>query len=127
MRVLAAIRPKSSRMPFANVALERSLNVALERSSRTDEDFDFDLPRALEADAPAEGRGAGRDDVKLLVTTRAGISHAHFPRLPEFLAAGDLVVLNRSATVPAALTARRPTATSCSCTSPPVCPRICLS
>jgi S-adenosylmethionine:tRNA ribosyltransferase-isomerase len=69
--------------------------------------FAFDLPKALEAKSPAEARGTGRDDVRLLVTTRAGLAHSHFRHLAEYLAPGDLMVLNRSATVPAALTSRR--------------------
>jgi S-adenosylmethionine:tRNA ribosyltransferase-isomerase len=67
----------------------------------------FELPAALEAHVPPEVRGAGRDDVRLLVSTGADTEHAHFRRLPDFLAAGDLIVLNRSATLPAALCARR--------------------
>jgi S-adenosylmethionine:tRNA ribosyltransferase-isomerase len=91
-------------MPLANVALE---NVALERSSSTDDPIAFELPASLEAMSPPEMRGTGRDDVQLLVSTRAGLAHAHFRELPDFLRAGDLIVLNRSATIPAALTASR--------------------
>lgn len=69
--------------------------------------FAFDLPASLEAHAPPEVRGAGRDDVRLLVSTRASLRHTRFSQLPDFLAAGDLIVLNRSATLPAALEAQR--------------------
>lgn len=86
-------------MPFANAALERSSIIS--------DSFDFELPPSLEARVPPEVRGAGRDDVRLLISTDAGLTHTRFSRLPEFLAAGDLLVLNRSATVPASLTARR--------------------
>lgn len=67
--------------------------------------YDFQLPRELEAREPAELRGSGRDDVRLLVTSRAddSITHAHFRDLPKFLRAGDLVVLNTTATLPAAV------------------------
>src|SRR5947207_7769474 len=63
----------------------------------------------LEAHEPAELRGSGRDDVRLLVSDRAtgAVTHAHFRHLPEFLKPGDLLVLNTSATLPAALTAIR--------------------
>src|SRR5689334_3392654 len=63
----------------------------------------------LEAHEPAEVRGSGRDDVRLLVSDRASgaVTHAHFRDLPRFLRAGDLLVLNTSATLPAALTAVR--------------------
>ncbi len=71
--------------------------------------LDFALPPRLEAREPAELRGNGRDDVRMLVSDRAGgaVTHAHFRDLPRFLRAGDLMVLNTSATLPAALTAIR--------------------
>lgn len=67
--------------------------------------YDFELPRDLEAREPAELRGSGRDDVRLLVTslTDDSITHAHFRDFPKFLRAGDLVVLNTTATLPAAV------------------------
>ena len=67
---------------------------------------DFVLPPELEAREPAELRGSGRDDVRLLVTRREddSIVHAHFRELPRFLDPGDLVVLNETATLPSALT-----------------------
>jgi S-adenosylmethionine:tRNA ribosyltransferase-isomerase len=69
----------------------------------------FELPPALEAIAPPEARGLARDEVRLMVAERAGgrIEHARFGDLPSFLAPGDVVVVNRSATLPAALAARR--------------------
>jgi S-adenosylmethionine:tRNA ribosyltransferase-isomerase len=70
--------------------------------------IDFTLPPQLEAREPAEVRAGGRDDVRMLVSTRDGeVVHAHFRELPRFLEPGDLLVLNTSATVPAALTALR--------------------
>jgi S-adenosylmethionine:tRNA ribosyltransferase-isomerase len=69
----------------------------------------FELPRALEATAPPEARGLERDEVRLLVAERASgrIRHARFRDLPDFLEPGDLLVVNTSATLPAALPARR--------------------
>jgi S-adenosylmethionine:tRNA ribosyltransferase-isomerase len=69
----------------------------------------FELPAALEAREPPEERGLARDEVRLMVTTRGdgAIVHARFKDLPRFLHAGDLLVLNTSATVPAAVAARR--------------------
>jgi S-adenosylmethionine:tRNA ribosyltransferase-isomerase len=63
----------------------------------------FDLPAELEAHEPPEARGLGRDGVKLMVTFRStgAIVHSHFRELPAFLSAGDLVVINTSATIPA--------------------------
>ena len=64
--------------------------------------------RRLEAHEPPEVRGSGRDDVAMLVASRhdGSLVHAHFGDLPQFLASGDLVVVNTSATLPAALSAR---------------------
>ena len=70
----------------------------------------FRLPARLEAREPPEARGLARDGVRLLVATRGGggrIEHAHFADLPRFLAPGDLLVVNASATLPAAIPARR--------------------
>jgi S-adenosylmethionine:tRNA ribosyltransferase-isomerase len=60
------------------------------------------LPEARE---PAEVRGAGRDDVRLLVAHRGSgrIDQASFAELPELLDPGDLIVVNTSATLPAAV------------------------
>ena len=71
--------------------------------------IDFVLPPELEAREPAELRGSGRDDVRLLVSDRAtgATIDAHFRELPSFLLPGDLLVVNTSATLPAALTAVR--------------------
>ncbi|MCP9485155.1 MAG: S-adenosylmethionine:tRNA ribosyltransferase-isomerase [Gaiellaceae bacterium MAG52_C11] len=69
----------------------------------------FELPARLEAHEPPEARGLTRDGVRLLVSDRAddSITHGRFADLPRFLAAGDLLVLNTSATLAAALPARR--------------------
>jgi S-adenosylmethionine:tRNA ribosyltransferase-isomerase len=71
--------------------------------------LDFVLPPELEAREPPEARGLGRDGVRLLVTARGGeeVHHARFADLPDLLRPGDLLVANDSATLPAALTARR--------------------
>jgi S-adenosylmethionine:tRNA ribosyltransferase-isomerase len=65
----------------------------------------LELAAPAEAREPAEVRGAGRDDVRLLVARRADgrIDHAGFAELPELLEPGDLLVINTSATLPAAL------------------------
>jgi S-adenosylmethionine:tRNA ribosyltransferase-isomerase len=69
----------------------------------------FDLPAARQATAPPEARGVPRDGVKLLVARGCdgSISHASFRDLPSLLSPGDLLVVNVSATLPAALPARR--------------------
>lgn len=76
---------------------------------RTDPAIDFALPAELDADAPPEAQGRARDDVRLLVTTVADerLRHARLRDLPTILRPGDLLVVNTSATVPAALPATR--------------------
>jgi S-adenosylmethionine:tRNA ribosyltransferase-isomerase len=66
----------------------------------------FDLPAHLEAGEPAEARGMTRDAVRMLVAERSSglLTHTTFGMLPAFLEAGDLVVINTSAVVPAAVT-----------------------
>ena len=61
-----------------------------------------------EARSPAEERGSGRDDVRLLVALRSSgeLLHASFAELPELLAPGDLLVINTSSTLPAAVHVR---------------------
>jgi S-adenosylmethionine:tRNA ribosyltransferase-isomerase len=65
----------------------------------------FDPGADSAAPAPAEARGLSREDVRLLVASRDGITHARFRDLPDHLRAGDLVVVNDSATVPGELDA----------------------
>ena len=59
----------------------------------------FTPPAGGFAPAPAEARGTPRDAVRLLVAEPGGISHAAFRDLPQHLRAGDVVVVNNSATV----------------------------
>lgn len=63
----------------------------------------FELPDELSAAAPAEARGLARDEVRLLVVDMQCIEHARFRDIGRFLAAGDLLVVNTSGTVNAAL------------------------
>ena len=74
----------------------------------------FELPTHLEAHEPPEARGLRRDQVRLLVASRGSgsIVHTRFDELPAFLAPGDLLVVNTSATIPAALPAEGPDAAS---------------
>jgi S-adenosylmethionine:tRNA ribosyltransferase-isomerase len=68
----------------------------------------FELPPSLEAREPPEVRGVRRDEVRLLVAGNQleRISHRIFSELPELLEPGDLLVVNASKTLPAALRAR---------------------
>jgi S-adenosylmethionine:tRNA ribosyltransferase-isomerase len=67
------------------------------------------LPERLEARATPEERGLARDDVRMLVARGSDgrLIHSRARDLPDFLQAGDLVVINTSATLPAALPVRR--------------------
>lgn len=65
----------------------------------------FEVPAELLDAAPAEARGLARDEVRLLVASRADgeLVDTAFSHLAEFLSPGDLVVVNTSATLPAAV------------------------
>jgi S-adenosylmethionine:tRNA ribosyltransferase-isomerase len=70
---------------------------------------EFTLPAELEAHAPPEARGLPRDGVRLLVSRAAGggVAHHGFTDLPGLLLPGDLLVINTSRTLPAAVPAGR--------------------
>jgi S-adenosylmethionine:tRNA ribosyltransferase-isomerase len=63
------------------------------------------LAPELSASAPPEARGLSRDGVRLLVGRRGTgeVTHHAFTDLPSLLAEGDVVVVNTSATLPAAV------------------------
>ena len=64
----------------------------------------FDVPQQLACPMPTEERHIARDEVRLLVTTNSGeIEHTIFNHFPAFLQKGDVLVVNTSATIPAAL------------------------
>ena len=66
---------------------------------------DFVLPPELEADVPPEARGLTRDAVRMMVAHRldGAVTHTHFWELPRLLDEGDLVVVNTSGTLAAAV------------------------
>jgi S-adenosylmethionine:tRNA ribosyltransferase-isomerase len=67
------------------------------------------LDAALEAHEPPEVRGRDRADVRLLVSNGdADVTHATFADLPQALHGGDVVVVNTSATIAAAIPATLP-------------------
>jgi S-adenosylmethionine:tRNA ribosyltransferase-isomerase len=71
--------------------------------------YAFDVPAALEAREPPERRGLRRDEVRLLVARRSdgSVSHRRFAELDRVLEPGDLLVVNVSATIPAAVSGAR--------------------
>lgn len=66
-------------------------------------DFDFDLPDALIAQAPARPR----DTARLLVVRPDGVADAGIRALPDLLRPGDVMVVNDTRVIPARLRARR--------------------
>jgi S-adenosylmethionine:tRNA ribosyltransferase-isomerase len=64
---------------------------------------EFTRPPGSDAAEPPEARGVRRDGVRLLVAGAAGVTHAHFAELGDFLCPGDLLVVNNSATLAAAV------------------------
>jgi len=71
--------------------------------SRTRSGPAFELPDGLVATAPPETRGVPRDRVRMLVASPDAIAHRVVADLPRVLRPGDLLVLNTSDTLPAAL------------------------
>ncbi len=71
--------------------------------------LDFNLPPELEASEPPEARGLARDDVRLMVSYSATdrVVHTNFRAIAKFLAPGDLLVINTSGTINAAIPAVR--------------------
>ncbi|GAC1678998.1 MAG: S-adenosylmethionine:tRNA ribosyltransferase-isomerase [Ktedonobacteraceae bacterium] len=71
--------------------------------------LNFTLPAELEAGEPPEARGLARDAVRLLVSHRSDqrVAHHQFRQLAELLQPGDLLVINTSGTLNAALPATR--------------------
>jgi len=69
--------------------------------------FTYDLPECLEASEPPEARGLTRDAVRMLVssTSTGDLVSSTFVFLPTFLDPGDLLVVNTSGTIPAAVDA----------------------
>jgi S-adenosylmethionine:tRNA ribosyltransferase-isomerase len=66
---------------------------------------ELELPEDLIAESPPEVRGIARDGIRMLVASRATgeLVDTTFRNLPEFVAPGDLLVVNTSATLPAAV------------------------
>lgn len=69
-------------------------------------DFTYDLPEELIAQTPIEKRDASR--LMVLNKTTGAIEHRRFYDLPDYLRAGDCLILNDSRVIPARLFGTRP-------------------
>jgi S-adenosylmethionine:tRNA ribosyltransferase-isomerase len=71
--------------------------------------LEFTLQEGFEAHEPPEARGLNRDEVRLLVSRKAddAITHVQFRDIVQFLNAGDVLAINTSGTLPAALPVKR--------------------
>ena len=85
------------------------MNLLAASSYSMDSPFNFTLPAELEASEPPEVRGLARDEVRLMISYRSDnrVVHTRFRELSAYLEAGDLLVINTSGTLNAALPARR--------------------
>src|SRR6266702_2396513 len=71
--------------------------------------LNFTLSSKLEAQKPPEARGLARDEVRLMVSRIATdqVVHTHLRQIGDFLEQGDVLVINTSGTLNAALQATR--------------------
>jgi S-adenosylmethionine:tRNA ribosyltransferase-isomerase len=71
--------------------------------------LDFHLPPDLEAAEPPEARGLSRDEVRLMVSfvSQNRVEHAGFRDFPRYLCEGDVLAINTSGTLNAALNVTR--------------------
>ena len=90
--------------------------VQVERKRRYHFDINaFVLPPELEASEPPEARGLARDEVRLMISyqTDDRAVHTRFNYLVDYLQAGDVLVINTSGTLRAAVPAIRADHTKC--------------
>lgn len=95
---------KATESPYED-AIERMVVLCEPRIERVN----FKIPPEFEASEPPEARGLRRDEVRLMVSNYKtnSIQHTRFHDFPDFLSAGDVVVINTSGTMNAAVKARR--------------------
>ena len=91
------------------------MNLLAASSHYIDSPFNFTLPAELEASEPPEAHGLARDEVRLMISYRSDnrVVHTRFRELGAYLEAGDLLVINTSGTLNAALPATRADGTTC--------------
>jgi S-adenosylmethionine:tRNA ribosyltransferase-isomerase len=99
-------------MSIETTFIAQSLSTArlpAHRCGVSSEVLHFDLPPELEASAPPEARGLARDEVRLMVSYRSDdrVIHTQFRHIGDFLNEGDVLVINTSGTMNAAINATR--------------------
>ena len=89
----------------SGLADETDPDIETDPAAESRDALDFTLPPEREAHQPPEARGVARDGVALMVSRRATgeIRHHAFADLPALLLPGDLIVVNTSGTLPAAV------------------------
>jgi len=97
--------PQLELEPSAKVTLRRLSSSAIPGFGG----LDFQLPPELEASEPPEARGLSRDEVRLMISYLDDdrIIHRRFRDIGEFLQAGDVLVINTSGTLNAAVKGQR--------------------
>jgi S-adenosylmethionine:tRNA ribosyltransferase-isomerase len=86
------------------------MSVAPAHAGRVQPATRFTLPASAAAIEPPEARGLARDEVRLMVAhgpAPGRITHTRFRSIAGHLRPGDLIVVNTSATVPAAIDGSR--------------------
>ncbi len=71
--------------------------------------LNFTLPPELEAGEPPEVRGLARDEVRLMISyvSTNRVAHTRFRRIVDYVEPGDVLVINTSGTLNAAIVATR--------------------
>ncbi len=91
--------------------LTSNINTSLPIQGKTysNKPFHFHLPDVLQCAKPTEARGIARDKVRLMVSNKSTdeIEHTLFRNISYYLQEGDVLVVNTSGTLKAALEAHR--------------------
>lgn len=90
-------------------ALTLNRTFPLTQKTHSNKPFHFDLPDVLQCAKPTEVRGIARDKVRLMISNKATdkVEHTLFRNIAHYLQEGDVLVVNTSGTLKAALEAYR--------------------
>ncbi len=96
---------------LTNIKKQRNMNTITKNKPFFDQkNYNFNLPKILECSTPSEERGIGRDEVKLMISNKYTneIHHKKFKEIDAFLEEGDVLIVNTSGTMNAALSVELP-------------------